>query len=153
MHGVSQFVGVYSDLLFQPWLCASLGICPEWLDRCNIDRRSNLSVEVRCCSPRDTALRQSMRQSVLCRSKSTSSAACAAQAAAQVRVGLTPNRASSRGAVSGKSKARAQQSQEQRNRVRLCGASFEPARRRTQTETGMASRRTLYKSTRSRIGL
>jgi hypothetical protein len=42
-----QFVGVYSDLLFQPWLCASLGICPEWLERCNIDRRSNLSVEVR----------------------------------------------------------------------------------------------------------
>ena len=88
MHGVSQFVGVYSDLLFQPWLCASLGICPEWLDRCNIDRRSNLSVEVRCCSPRDTALRQSMRQSVLCRSKSTSSAACAAQAAAQVPCGF-----------------------------------------------------------------
>eukprot|EP00802_Teleaulax_amphioxeia_P005967 Tamp_05971.p1 GENE.Tamp_05971~~Tamp_05971.p1 ORF type:complete len:538 (+),score=107.72 Tamp_05971:33-1616(+) len=44
-HVPRKFVGVYSDLLFQPWLCASLGICPEWLDRCNIDRRSNLSVE------------------------------------------------------------------------------------------------------------
>jgi hypothetical protein len=40
-----KFGGVYSDVLFQPWLCASLGICPEWLERSNIPRRSNLSVE------------------------------------------------------------------------------------------------------------
>jgi hypothetical protein len=33
------------DLLFQPWLCASLGICREWLERSCIPRRSNLSVE------------------------------------------------------------------------------------------------------------
>lgn len=36
---------VYSDILFQSWLCASLKMKPEWLSRNNIPRRSNLSVE------------------------------------------------------------------------------------------------------------
>ena len=54
---IFQFSGVYSDLLFQPWLCASVGICDEWLERSNIDRRSNLSVEVLRLSSR--ALMQS----------------------------------------------------------------------------------------------
>ena len=43
-HVRRKFPGVYSDLLFQPWLCATLGIRKEWLDRCNIPRRANLSV-------------------------------------------------------------------------------------------------------------
>ena len=41
-HPVSHF---YSDLLHQPWLCATLDIDPSWLEVENIDRRSNLSVE------------------------------------------------------------------------------------------------------------
>jgi hypothetical protein len=34
----------FSDLLFQPWYCATVGIKPEWLEVDNIDRRSNISV-------------------------------------------------------------------------------------------------------------
>ncbi|KAF8396326.1 hypothetical protein HHK36_017941 [Tetracentron sinense] len=35
----------YSDYLFQSWLCASLEMKPEWLERENIVRRSGISVE------------------------------------------------------------------------------------------------------------
>lgn len=34
---------LYSDLLYQPWYCATLPIQPEWLERDNLERRSNLS--------------------------------------------------------------------------------------------------------------
>ena len=37
--------GYYSDFLFQPWMCVSMEIRPEWLMRDNIDRRSDLSIE------------------------------------------------------------------------------------------------------------
>ncbi|KAJ9053880.1 hypothetical protein DSO57_1020050 [Entomophthora muscae] len=39
-----QISDFYSDVLFQPWLCASTGIAP-FLGKENIDRRSNLSLE------------------------------------------------------------------------------------------------------------
>ncbi|RZC84200.1 hypothetical protein C5167_046984 [Papaver somniferum] len=35
----------YSDYLFQSWLCASLEMKPEWLERDNIDRKCGMSVE------------------------------------------------------------------------------------------------------------
>lgn len=35
----------YSDYLFQSWLCASLEMKPEWLERDNIERRGQISVE------------------------------------------------------------------------------------------------------------
>lgn len=35
----------YSDYLFQSWLCASLEMKPEWLERDNIIRRKGISVE------------------------------------------------------------------------------------------------------------
>lgn len=35
----------FSDLLFQPWYCASVGIRPEWIEIDNIERRRNLSVQ------------------------------------------------------------------------------------------------------------
>ncbi|KAF9595424.1 hypothetical protein IFM89_000342 [Coptis chinensis] len=35
----------YSDYLFQSWLCASLEMKPEWLERDNIERRSGISVD------------------------------------------------------------------------------------------------------------
>ena len=35
----------YSDLLYQPWLCATLDIDESWTIAENIDRRSNLSLE------------------------------------------------------------------------------------------------------------
>ncbi|KAI3968881.1 hypothetical protein MKX01_029031 [Papaver californicum] len=35
----------YSDYLFQSWLCASLEMKPEWLERDNIDRKCGISVE------------------------------------------------------------------------------------------------------------
>ncbi|GAB2295779.1 Arginine-specific demethylase jmj22 [Dionaea muscipula] len=35
----------YSDYLFQSWLCASLEMTPEWLQRDNIPRRRGISVE------------------------------------------------------------------------------------------------------------
>ncbi|PIA54196.1 hypothetical protein AQUCO_00900624v1 [Aquilegia coerulea] len=35
----------YSDYLFQSWLCASLEMKPEWLERNNIERRNGISVE------------------------------------------------------------------------------------------------------------
>jgi hypothetical protein len=44
-HRPQRVAGVYSDLLFQPWLCASLRLKPRWLARDNIDRRAGLSVE------------------------------------------------------------------------------------------------------------
>lgn len=37
--------GLYSDLLYQPWLCATVDIDETWLDVENIDRQSNLTVE------------------------------------------------------------------------------------------------------------
>ena len=37
--------GLYSDLLFQPWLCATVGVLPEWLEVSNIERRDNLTLE------------------------------------------------------------------------------------------------------------
>ena len=35
----------YSDLLYQPWLCAALDIDDSWINVDNIDRRSSLSLE------------------------------------------------------------------------------------------------------------
>ncbi|KAJ3675700.1 hypothetical protein LUZ60_004742 [Juncus effusus] len=35
----------YSDYLFQSWLCANTEFKPEWLERDNIQRRRNISVE------------------------------------------------------------------------------------------------------------
>ncbi|KAK3282466.1 hypothetical protein CYMTET_9801 [Cymbomonas tetramitiformis] len=35
----------FSDLLFQPWFCANVPLCPTWLEVENVDRRSQLSVE------------------------------------------------------------------------------------------------------------
>ncbi|OVA07214.1 F-box domain [Macleaya cordata] len=35
----------YSDYLFQSWLCASLEMKPEWLERDNIERKCGISVE------------------------------------------------------------------------------------------------------------
>ncbi|KAI3932821.1 hypothetical protein MKX01_031803 [Papaver californicum] len=35
----------YSDYLFQSWLCASLEMKPEWLERDKIDRKCGISVE------------------------------------------------------------------------------------------------------------
>ena len=37
--------GFYSDLLFMPWMYASMGIDSSWLEVENIDRRSGLSLE------------------------------------------------------------------------------------------------------------
>jgi len=37
--------GLFSDFLFQPWLCAVGALRPEWLRVENVDRRSNLSAE------------------------------------------------------------------------------------------------------------
>lgn len=30
--------GLYSDLLHQPWLCATMELLPEWLEADNVDR-------------------------------------------------------------------------------------------------------------------
>ena len=35
----------FSDLLYQPWFCATVPLCPEWLERDTLERRSNLSAE------------------------------------------------------------------------------------------------------------
>jgi hypothetical protein len=35
--------GFFSDILYQPWLCSSLGLDPSWLSVDNVERRSNLS--------------------------------------------------------------------------------------------------------------
>lgn len=35
--------GFYSDLLYQPWHCATADLQPEWLEVSNVDRRRNLS--------------------------------------------------------------------------------------------------------------
>lgn len=40
-----QIRGIYSDLLYQPFFCATVDLAPEWLQTDNIDRRSGLSVE------------------------------------------------------------------------------------------------------------
>lgn len=37
--------GFYSDLLYQPWFCATTPIRQEWLQRDTLERRSGLSVE------------------------------------------------------------------------------------------------------------
>ncbi len=37
--------GFYSDLLYQPWFCATMELLPEWIEEENIERRMNLSVE------------------------------------------------------------------------------------------------------------
>ncbi|KAK9819897.1 hypothetical protein WJX72_003757 [[Myrmecia] bisecta] len=37
--------GFYSDLLYQPWYCATTPLEPEWLETDNIERRSALSLE------------------------------------------------------------------------------------------------------------
>eukprot|EP00798_Chlamydomonas_sp_ICE-L_P015937 gene15937-22069_t len=39
-----QVDGFYSDLLYQPYFCASVDIDPSWLETDNIDRRKGLSV-------------------------------------------------------------------------------------------------------------
>lgn len=33
----------FSDLLYQPWHCATVSICPGWLERDTLERRSQLS--------------------------------------------------------------------------------------------------------------
>lgn len=40
-----QVAGFYSDLLYQPWFCATTDILQEWLEVDNIDRRRGLSPE------------------------------------------------------------------------------------------------------------
>lgn len=35
----------YSDLLYQPWYCATTPIRPEWLQRDNLERRKGLSMD------------------------------------------------------------------------------------------------------------
>ena len=40
-----QVQGFYSDLLYQPWHCASVPLHKSWLKRDTIDRRADLSVE------------------------------------------------------------------------------------------------------------
>lgn len=37
--------GLYSDLLYMPWMYASMGIDPAWLEVENIDRRSGLTLQ------------------------------------------------------------------------------------------------------------
>jgi hypothetical protein len=37
--------GLYSDFLYQPWLCTAVAIDPAWLEVENIDRRAGLSLE------------------------------------------------------------------------------------------------------------
>ncbi|KIY99244.1 F-box protein [Monoraphidium neglectum] len=37
--------GLYSDLLYRPWLCATAELLPEWLEVENVDRRADLSLE------------------------------------------------------------------------------------------------------------
>ena len=36
--------GCYSDLLYQPWFCATTPLRPEWLERDTLERRTGLSV-------------------------------------------------------------------------------------------------------------
>ncbi len=35
----------FSDLLYQPWFCATVPLSPEWLERDTLERRSKLSAE------------------------------------------------------------------------------------------------------------
>lgn len=39
--------GFYSDLLYQPWMCATIDIDPHWLHHDNLERRAaeDMSVE------------------------------------------------------------------------------------------------------------
>jgi hypothetical protein len=37
--------GFYSDLLYQPWFCATTPLRPQWLQRDNLERRADLSVD------------------------------------------------------------------------------------------------------------
>ncbi len=45
-HRPRQIDSFYSDVLYGPWMRATIDIDPSWLAVQNIDRRSNLSVEV-----------------------------------------------------------------------------------------------------------
>jgi hypothetical protein len=36
---------LYSDVLYQPWFCATVPLKAEWLEVDNVDRRQGLSVE------------------------------------------------------------------------------------------------------------
>jgi hypothetical protein len=36
--------GIYSDLLYQPWLCATIKLSEKWLKVDNIDRRQGMTV-------------------------------------------------------------------------------------------------------------
>jgi hypothetical protein len=45
-HHPRQIDNFYSDVLYGPWMRATIEIDPSWLAVQNIDRRSNLSVEV-----------------------------------------------------------------------------------------------------------
>ena len=40
-----RFAGIASDLLYTPWLCASMALDPAWLEVDTIDRRAGLTVE------------------------------------------------------------------------------------------------------------
>lgn len=40
-----QVSGFFSDLLFQPYHCATAGIKPEWISRNTVERRAGLSPE------------------------------------------------------------------------------------------------------------
>ena len=44
-HRPIRVAGFYSDLLYQPFLCARLGLDPSWLEVDNIDRRAGLSLQ------------------------------------------------------------------------------------------------------------
>ncbi len=43
-HAPLKVQGFYSDLLYQPWFCATTPIREEWLQRDNLERRSGLSI-------------------------------------------------------------------------------------------------------------
>lgn len=45
VHRPLQIRGFYSDYLFQSWLCASISVKQEWLERSTVPRRSNLSLQ------------------------------------------------------------------------------------------------------------
>jgi hypothetical protein len=45
-HKPLKIDGFYSDVLYEPWIRACIDIDPSWLEVDNIDRRSNLSLEV-----------------------------------------------------------------------------------------------------------
>jgi len=42
---VNPIRGFYSDLLYQPWLCATIDFPEAWLEEDNVDRIGKISIE------------------------------------------------------------------------------------------------------------